>query len=424
MESETAHLSAQEIEEYRRRTLGAAARRRCDTHVAACQRCLAQVLGEENSTLAFMQLSEAFTLAEEEPFHLSVEDLKRYVSKHLDEADRTIFESHLENCQECSEAHVAYLARTSREDSATHILSEQVHKDRSSLAGRSIRSWGNWRWPFLTPLRLIGAAVVAVSVLMFWVAWRYKSDTHSIDQAHQGSLQPALSTALLRLKDGSGEVTIDQTGGVHGLEWLSAPSESAVIEALNMPELSKPQILTDLFKPSIKFMGKRAGHPPFALIGPLAEVIAEDQPTLRWNVLSGANSYVVSVFDAQFQKVMESPRLTTTEWKLPAPLGHGVTYSWQVAAFRGSQQMTAPVAPAPRAEFRVLDTGALEGLKAVRAQNPNAHLTLGVLYARAGLLNDAEREFQALVKENPESDVAGKLLRSVQVWQHQTKVIE
>jgi hypothetical protein len=205
---------------------------------------------------------------------------------------------------------------------------------------------------------------------------------------------------------------------------LPPPSASAVEEALNVPELSKPQILIDLSRPSIKFMGERAEQPPFALIGPLAEVIAEDQPTLRWKVLSGANSYVVSVFDTQFQKVMESPRLTTTEWKLPVPLGHGATYSWQVAALRGNQQITAPVAPAPRAEFRVVDTETLEQLKVVRTQHPDAHLTLGVLYARAGLLNDAEREFQALVKENPESDVASKLLHSVQVWQHETKTME
>ena len=83
--------------------------------------------------------------------------------------------------------------------------------------------------------------------------------------------------------------------------------------------------------------------------------------------------------------------------------------------------MTAPVAPAPRAQFRVLDQETMEALENVRAQQPNSHLTLGVLYARAGLLNDAEREFQELVKENPDSEVAGKLLRCVQAWHTRTK---
>ena len=43
----------------------------------------------------------------------------------------------------------------------------------------------------------------------------------------------------------------------------------------------------------------------------------------------------------------------------------------------------------------------------------NSHLALGVFYTRAGLLNEAEREFQRLVKLNPQSELARKLLQSV-----------
>jgi hypothetical protein len=38
---------------------------------------------------------------------------------------------------------------------------------------------------------------------------------------------------------------------------------------------------------------------------------------------------------------------------------------------------------------------------------------LGVLYAQAGLLDDAEREFSALLRANPKSEVARKLLSNV-----------
>jgi hypothetical protein len=43
-----------------------------------------------------------------------------------------------------------------------------------------------------------------------------------------------------------------------------------------------------------------------------------------------------------------------------------------------------------------------------------SHLVLGVTYARAGLLEEAGREFEALVRENPESPLARQLLEQVQ----------
>ncbi len=43
-----------------------------------------------------------------------------------------------------------------------------------------------------------------------------------------------------------------------------------------------------------------------------------------------------------------------------------------------------------------------------------SHLVLGVAHARAGLLEEAGREFEALVRENPESPLARQLLEQVQ----------
>jgi hypothetical protein len=43
-----------------------------------------------------------------------------------------------------------------------------------------------------------------------------------------------------------------------------------------------------------------------------------------------------------------------------------------------------------------------------------SHLTLGLLYADAGLLSEAEREFRLLRAANPNSELARNLLRQVQ----------
>jgi hypothetical protein len=42
-----------------------------------------------------------------------------------------------------------------------------------------------------------------------------------------------------------------------------------------------------------------------------------------------------------------------------------------------------------------------------------SHLARGVIYAEAGLLDQARAEFAALVKDNPRSQLARRLLSSV-----------
>ena len=53
-------------------------------------------------------------------------------------------------------------------------------------------------------------------------------------------------------------------------------------------------------------------------------------------------------------------------------------------------------------------------LAAARRAYGSSHLTLGLLYADAGLLREAEQEFRLVQKANPNSDLARNLLRNVQ----------
>jgi hypothetical protein len=61
----------------------------------------------------------------------------------------------------------------------------------------------------------------------------------------------------------------------------------------------------------------------------------------------------------------------------------------------------------------VLEQSKAGELERMRRAYPNSHLVLGTLYAKAGLLAEAEREFRALVAANPQSPIAQKLLRDV-----------
>ena len=94
-------------------------------------------------------------------------------------------------------------------------------------------------------------------------------------------------------------------------------------------------------------------------------------------------------------------------------LKRGRVYSWEVTAIKEGREITSPVAPSPPARFKVLDQARLDELERARRTYAGSHLLLGVLYANIGLVEDAQREFQALAAANPNSEVAKRLALSV-----------
>ena len=413
MKLEDAHLTAQEVEQYRRRTLDPELRRRCDRHISTCRDCLEQVLGGEHLQLASARVWEAFTNSNEEPFHLSADDFERYAATKTDEADKAIFQMHLEDCHECSSAYQSLLA--SKPGPVTIPMRAQAVRERTPFWEGLRHGWH----VFVTPGRLASAAALAACLLLTLVLWHQYKPGGSARQGGQASnaTPPNTNSAVVRLRDGPSEVIIDKDGKVAGLERLGPQTQAIVRQALTTSQLPKPEVLAELSSPHDKLMGPPAKRPAFSPIAPVGTVVAESQPTLSWEPLTGAESYVVSVFDTEFHDVARSSAISTAAWKVPAPLRRGGTYFWQVTALRRRQTITSPVAPAPRAQFRVLDEKSMEFLESVRAQQPDSHLTLGVLYARAGLLEDSERELQALAKQNPDSSTASRLLRCVQEWE-------
>jgi hypothetical protein len=219
----------------------------------------------------------------------------------------------------------------------------------------------------------------------------------------QGALP---DTQALVLNDDSGIVAIDRQGTLIGLERLPARMQHKVKVALQTGRLERPAPLAQL-------TGRPNGL-PFRLLGPLGQVVRSDRPTFRWRALQGAQSYKVVVTDADLNEVAISPPLNTTEWRISQPLKHGDIYSWQVTALKDAVPITSPVLPAPQAKFKVIDRSTSEILQQAKRAYPGSHLTLGVLYADAGLLDEAERELRLLVRHNPRADIARTLLRSVQ----------
>lgn len=99
------------------------------------------------------------------------------------------------------------------------------------------------------------------------------------------------------------------------------------------------------------------------------------------------------------------------------PLPRGRPYSWEVTATKDGTEIIAPIAPASSAEFKILEAEKVSALTKLKQQKPVSRLALGLMYARLGLVTEAEGEFRQLVKENPDSAMARKLLRTLQEWQ-------
>jgi hypothetical protein len=159
-------------------------------------------------------------------------------------------------------------------------------------------------------------------------------------------------------------------------------------------------------------MGSDNGQNAFAVLDPLGNVLLSNRPTFRWSGLEGATGYVVEVYDEKFNAVATSPQLTALTWT--TTLSRGNVYSWQVKAMKDGQEIKSPRPPAPQAKFRILDQAKANEIANARRSYPSSHLTLGLLYAQAGLLREAEQEFRLLQRANPNSDLARNLLRQVQ----------
>lgn len=241
------------------------------------------------------------------------------------------------------------------------------------------------------------------------------------------------SDIMITLADGSRRIILDTNGKLTGLESLPPATQQAVKEALLEKNLFGDVIssIVQLNAPPVRrsFQGvtgvgglagggrmvapagsESAGAPPFELISPTGVIIESDQPTLQWQALEGATVYMVAVFDRNSRPVASSERLSTTEWTLPAPLPRGEVYSWRAFAIKNEEWIESPRAREPNVSFKILEEAKAKEIEETRQLVPRSHLALGVQYARAGLIAEAEREFRELANNNPDSPAVHQLL--------------
>jgi hypothetical protein len=225
---------------------------------------------------------------------------------------------------------------------------------------------------------------------------------------------PGATETIALLNDGAGKVSLNREGKLSGVSHLPPAYQQMVKSALTNQELERSQLLAGLTPiGSTPRGGSNETGGRFSLIEPVRTVALSDQPGFRWSRLDGAAGYVVEIYDEEFDLVATSPRIIGQRWKARQPLKRGGVYYWQVKAIKDGRELISPHPPAPQAKFRILDESKANELERARRAYGSSHLLLGLLYAESGLLDEAEKEFRALQKANPNSAITDQLLQQV-----------
>ncbi len=420
------HLSETEIQNYQLKKITPDELLELNDHIQSCELCRNR-LHQKQDDISFKWLrSELSSTAVENPGHLSDDQLESYVDGRLDSVDLENVQSHLNICNECK--------------TDVNELRSVQSELRDKVESPKVIPF--WHLPsFSIPLKIAGAA--AAIAFFIWAATipmrneirdlrrqlaeeqknkatllREKKELQDQYAAIKQSLPH--TPALIALNDGNSRIEMDSNGKLSGLPKVPEPYQQKIANMLTAQKVEVPQFVTSLIGKKEILMGNSKKSNRFGLIYPVGTVLMTDRPSFSWTAFSGSEGYRVYLLDENYNEVASSSLLKETVWIIPTTLHRGSNYVWQVAAVKDGKEFLTPVPPAPEAKFQILNADKQKELEYLLKVSGNSHLVAGTLYAENGLLDDAEREFNALLKENPKSEVAKNLLLSVQSVRHVT----
>ena len=439
----TEHLTKSQTERFCARALPEADLTSMGQHLAECNQCHRQFTERLGS-----QTSEdfGFTLSPEHWFrhdHLDFEQLVSLADKTLNQSERELIDIHLRACEACREDVRSFIAFREKTDRELDISYASIRRQPDATSTPGV-PW----WPRLASRPTYAMAVIAlVVILTAIVAILVKRRTEPLEAKRTEPNQigvvptpiPTVSVAasnsspspesvgtptpiddsslVATLRDGNREITLDRGGHVSGLDDVAEVTRREIADALLAEKIERPTVLNDIAGQSSALRGPTSAK-TFRLLSPGRSVIVDDRPTFKWEKLAGASSYRVYVGDSLGREIAQSQELTSEQmmWRVPKPLDRNQVYSWNVVATIDGNEVASPGPSSPEMKFRVLSLGEFQKIEQLK--KTRSHLSLGVAYAKAGLVSEAEKEFQTLVQLNPESQLARKLLRSVRAMRN------
>jgi hypothetical protein len=280
-----------------------------------------------------------------------------------------------------------------------------------------------------SPALVVGSALAALLMIAAgWLIWQAIERSGKDPKIAQTTPSPTATVVtpspnpaqegaavIAQLNDGGGQVALDATGKLSGVDRLPPAYQQMIKNALSSQRLEKPPLLAGLVRPdSLLRRGGDNRGARFSVIDPVGIVMLSDRPTFSWSPLEGATGYIVEVYDDKLNQVITSSQGADTKWTASQSLKRGGIYSWQVTAIKGGEEFISPRSPAPLAKFRILDETPANELVQAQRDYASSHLTMALIYTKAGLLDKAEQEFLELQKANPNSAISRRLLADLQ----------
>jgi hypothetical protein len=414
------HLTQTQIEGYARCSLSSGEWLNASGHLSDCEACRRHVDAAVNGDAIYLALkSGLYDETDTSPLtHLTFEQMVGLVDGTMAGEELRMINDHLTWCERC-DSEVDDL-RVFRGQIAAELAQTRVAPENgwSRLIAALPSFWSK-------PLIFGSALATLLLVVSGWLVWQGLSrrsedltittPSPSVSPTVSPGLPPerAISTVIARLNDGENQVMLDREGKLSGLDHLPPAYQRMIKRALTDQEIEMSAMLAGLTKADT-LRGERNGRRgEFSVVEPVGAVTFSDRPTFRWTQLEDATGYIVEVYNEKLDLVTSSPQITDHRWTAPQGLRRGGLYYWQVRGIKDGKELKSPRPPAGQARFRVLEESKVNELAQARRSYGSSHLTLGLLYAKAGLLDEAERELRALEKANPDSTIVGQLLRRV-----------
>src|SRR5438093_1092471 len=198
----SAHLSEQQIEDYRQRKMAPGELLFADDHLAACEECRRRV-GRDRKLLASIAnlRTDLLAAADNEPEHLLYEQIEAYVDDKLNEVDREVIDTHLELCLQCKAevedlfAFKATLTTHTARESAKVSAREFALPEQRSMPSLWERFLNFWQKPYSwVPLQAAGLA--AIALFSIWIGKQMIDLRGQVNELQQtnNALQKKVST--------------------------------------------------------------------------------------------------------------------------------------------------------------------------------------------------------------------------------------
>ncbi len=389
-------------------------------HIANCEHCHDLMV---NNLRKRNKQTVRFTLDDNvKDSHLEYEQLLVFPELTQGDENFQILNSHIESCSECQQD-LFSLLQFRQELRAELNIDYGLDESRLAIATSSNAWWKSSYFGYSVAASIL--ILLAIITSIFVGQRRFSNFTVQKEtlpvtpnqnvtsiarsDSDQGS-GPVSPKLIAELDDANGRITVDENGELKGLDELSPAMKKAVVESARSQRLSLSPVLKKLKPDRATLRGSNIEG--FKVLFPVNTVISMTSPVFHWQPMERATRYQVYVLDENGNEIIRSEELgaNRNQWAPSRALKRDALYSWVVTALVDGKEIVSPGPGSSEVRFQIISVAAFKELRQLK--KTRSHLALGVFYARHAMLDDAEIEFRALLKINPESGIAKQLYQT------------